>query len=166
MEPKELVKKLWEQKLVRFFFVGSFNAVMDITLLLIFYKGIGLPQLVANTFSVAITVTMSYFLNHKIVFRYRQGYSLKNYLRFFAVTGFSVIFIQDLIIYLVTDKLWIIASTRTVAVGSHHLFAKTLELLAAKVAGILLGMIWNYLLYKYVVFRHQPVDEAEEFTVA
>ena len=162
----ELIEKLWDYKIVRFVIVGSFNSAVDIILtVLILYKLLELPVLLANTISVTFVVTMSYFLNHQIVFRYRQGYTLKNYLRFFAVTGFSAIVIQYLVIYVVTEKLWKVASTSTFTVAGHDFFIKTIVLIVAKILAILLGMIWNFLLYKYVVFRHKVPDEAEELIV-
>ena len=161
----KLIKNLWEQRLVRFLAVGCFNTVFDISLLLFFFKIVGLPELVANTLSVSIAVSVSYVLNHKVVFRHPQNYSFANYLRFFAVTGFSIIVIQDLVIYVVTKKLWVLADAATVTVMQHQLPAKTLELLGAKASAVVFGLAWNFLLYKYVVFRGSKPDEADELTL-
>ncbi len=161
-----MVKRLWSQKLVRFFVAGCFNTLFDITLLLVFYKVIGLPELVANTMSISMAITVSYFLNHRIVFRYQKNYSFKNYLKFFAITGFSTIVIQDAVIYVSVHKLWVVGKGTTRLIGLE-VSLKTLELLGAKIVGVLIGMVWNFLLYKYLVFRHtKKTDEADEYVIA
>jgi putative flippase GtrA len=163
----DLLKKLWERKVIRFLVVGCFNTAFDIFLLITILKIFNCPPLVANSLSVSIAVTVSYFLNHSIVFRDTGSYSLKKYARFFLVTGLGVILIQDIVIYFVTDKLWIISDASTVTLLGHATSARTLELLGAKLAAVLVGLTWNYLLYKYVVFRgHRAVDSKEDLTIA
>ena len=147
---------------MRFLVVGCFNTAFDITLLVTILKIFNWSPLVANSLSVSIAITVSYFLNHHIVFRQTGGYSLKKYLRFFLVTGLGVIIIQDLVIYLVTDKFWVISKTETVTLLQHATSVKTIQLLGAKLMGVLLGLAWNYLLYKYIVFRGHETAESKE----
>ena len=162
-----LLKKLWDRKVVRFLVVGCFNTAFDICLLIAILKVLDWPPLVANSLSVSIAVTVSYFLNHRVVFRDAGGYSLKKYLRFFLVTGLGVILIQDIVIYFVTDKFWVISKTSTVMLFRHATSARTIELLGAKLTAVLVGLTWNYLLYKYIVFRgHEtPNSAADELVV-
>ena len=158
-----LLRKFWERKVIRFLVVGCFNTAFDIILLLTILKVFNWPPLVANSLSVSIAITVSYFLNHRIVFRQTGGYSLHKYVRFFLVTGLGVILIQDLVIYLVTDKLWVIDKTSTVMVFRHATSSRTIELLGAKLTAVLVGLTWNFLLYKYIVFRgHETTDSKEE----
>lgn len=154
-----LPKKLWERKVVRFVVVGCFNTLLDTSLLLIMVKAFNWSPLIANSLSVSIAITVSYFLNHRIVFRQTGDYTLKKYAHFFLVTGLGVIIIQDLIIYLVTDKFWVISKTTTFTLFQHAVSLKTTELLGAKWTAVLIGMFWNYLLYKYTVFRGHEAAE-------
>ena len=105
------VKNAWDLRIIRFIVIGSFNTLFDTSLLLIIVKISGLSPVIVNSVSVSIAITVSYFLNHRIVFRQKSSYSLKKYIRFFLITGLGVIIIQDTIIYLVTDKFWIVNKT-------------------------------------------------------
>lgn len=149
-----LAKKLWQRREIRFLAVGCFNTVLDFILLNILFGLVGLPQLVSNTISVTIGITISYFLNHKIVFRHNSKPALKNYLRFFVITGFSAILIQNLVIYTVM-KVIPVSEEVTVNIVGFTIAAKVLELNIAKVMAVLTGMSWNFLLYKYVVFKNE-----------
>lgn len=155
----DFIKKSWERKIIRFLAVGCFNTAFDIGLLLTFVKRFNWPPLAANSLSVSIAVTVSYFLNHRIVFREKDGYSLRKYVRFFLVTGLGVILIQDVVIYFVTDRLWVISESRLFSVLGHTLHLKTAELVGAKLSAVLVGLAWNYLLYKYIVFGDGEHEE-------
>lgn len=153
------VQKLWDRKISRFLVVGLFNTALDFTLLNIMVELLGFHVLVANTISVSVGITVSYFLNHHIVFRHPERPSPKNYARFFAITGFSVLFIQNVVIYVVT-KVVTVNEASAVHMLGYDISAKTIEVNLAKAVAVLTGMVWNFLLYKYVIFRIQG-DEAE-----
>jgi putative flippase GtrA len=156
-------RKLWARKIIRFIVIGSFNTLLDTSLLLTIVKITDWSALIANCFSVSVAITVSYFLNHRIVFRSLERYSLKKYVRFFLVTGLGVILIQDLIIYIVTDRVWRISKTKTFMFLGHNMHSQTAELLGTKLSAVVIGMVWNFLLYKYVVFRgHESKDIKEE----
>lgn len=159
----DFIKKLWERKVVRFLVIGCFNTAFDISLLLSILKILDWSPLIANSLSVSIAVTVSYFLNHRIVFRETSGYTFKKYLHFFLVTGLGVILIQDVVIYLVIDKFWVISQAKTWRLLGHATSLRTLELLGAKLSGVVIGLAWNYLLYKYLVFRNH--DEEDELFI-
>lgn len=159
-------KELWEKKVVRFFFVGSFNFLLDIVMLNIFISVFGLRVLVANSLSVSIGITASYFLNHRIVFRHPQNYSLKAYGKFFVVTGFSAIIIQDFIIGVLAPRVVRVHPGEMVGMFGHSVPAQTIELNVAKIVAVAIGMVWNFLLYKYIVFRHnETADRDDEIIV-
>lgn len=156
-------KQLWERKIARFVVVGCFNTAFDVGLLLAILKIFDWPPLVANSLSVSAAITVSYFLNHRIVFRQTEAYSIKKYVRFFLVTGLGIIFIQDSIIYIATDKLWVISKAMTFTFLGHDFHSRTIEILVAKLIGVILGLAWNFLLYKYVVFRiSKKTKQADE----
>lgn len=160
-------KALWEKKVVRFFFVGCFNFLLDIGMLNVLTAVFGLKVLIANSISVSIGITASYFLNHRIVFRHQQEYSLKTYGKFFAVTGFSAIVIQDFIIEVLAPKIVKVRSGETVQVLGRAIPAHTIELNIAKIIAVAIGMVWNFLLYKYIVFQDKKgSDSADKIIVA
>lgn len=162
---KTKITKLWDHKVTRFIVVGCFNTIFDITLLLLFYKVVGLSEVVANTFSVAIAVSVSYFLNHRIVFRYKKKYSWRNYLRFLLVTGLSIVVVQNILIYIVTQLLWDVPESQTFEFAGQLFMTQTAVLLGAKLLAVGIGMVWNFLLYKYVVFAHNDQDESDEILI-
>jgi len=154
-----ICKKLWDKRIIRFLIIGSFNFILDVGILNVLSLVFGLPTLIANTVSVTTAITVSYFLNHRIVFRHPQKYSLKGYAKFFAVTGFSAIVIQDVIIDVIAPRVVKIRTGQTVKILSHSVPAHTVELNGAKIVAVAVGLVWNFLLYKYIVFRHD--DDAE-----
>ena len=157
------VKNAWDLRIIRFIVIGSFNTLFDTSLLLIIVKISGLSPVIVNSVSVSIAITVSYFLNHRIVFRQKSSYSLKKYIRFFLITGLGVIIIQDTIIYLVTDKFWIVNKTITTIFIGHTFYLKTLELLGTKFIAVAVGLTWNFVLYKYIVFRdHETIESKED----
>ena len=149
-----LIKRAWEQKIVRFAFIGGFNTIISFAILDFFFKIVGLEVILANTISVVVGITISYFLNHRIVFRHPQKYSLSSYARFFLITGFSAVVIQDSIIYAIT-KVVVIHPQHTAHVVGFAINARTLEINIAKGVAVIVGMVWNFMLYKYVVFIHK-----------
>jgi putative flippase GtrA len=146
-----LLRRIWERRLVRFLCVGSFNTLLDFTVLNLLVMLAGFPELVANSLSVSVGITVSYFLNHRLVFRHPQKYALKSYLRFFLVTGLGAIIIQNTVLFF-AGKTGFAHSASSV----HFLVTiseKTLVLNAGKALAVVIGLVWNFLLYKYVVFN-------------
>jgi putative flippase GtrA len=158
-----MLYKLWDHKKIRFLCVGSFNSLCDITILNTLVFTVHTPVWVANTISVSFGITLSYFLNHFIVFRYHHSPNTKLFTKFFLVTGTSVIAIQTLIIYLIRPMYQhLIAHLHYATVAQ---FEAKISLNLAKVTAILIGMFWNYLFYSRVVFKQLPKnEEAEEIT--
>lgn len=151
--------------MVRFAAVGCFNTVLDTSLLLIFNKLIGLPVLLSNTCSSLVAVSVSYFLNHSIVFRSSDKYSVRKYFRFLLITGASIIIVQNVVIYLITGVLWQVSPTQQFSFLEFNINLQTAILLFAKMSAVLVSMIWNFLLYKYVVFNTKSTDKADELTM-
>lgn len=145
-------KRFAHQK-VRFAAVGISNTALDFTLLNILVVGLGMPALVGNALSVSICILVSYYLNHYFVFQHKQRWSGKSLGLFIGVTGFSSIIIQSLVIWSVGLLVQLVPRTFIAAqvLNRHH----ALEMNLAKAAAVGTGMVWNFLLYKYVVFR-QP----------
>ncbi|MGH7196898.1 MAG: GtrA family protein [Candidatus Saccharimonadales bacterium] len=85
------------QGFVKFLFVGSFNTVLDITLFLFFANILYWHPVVANTMSTGITMSVSYVLNRKFVFRSDQN-RLYSIVGFVGVTAFNAWVVQSAVI--------------------------------------------------------------------
>lgn len=148
---------------VRFVMTGTFNTGFDFLMLNTLVFILGAYPLIANTISVTIGITLSYILNHKFVFRSPDKLSFRKYITFFAITGFSSLVIQNSIIYGFQ-----IASEMQFGAGvpmlSWVMETDVIRLNIAKATAVLAGMVWNFTLYKFVVFRKskQPATEGSD----
>lgn len=155
-----MLRKLLALDKVRFLIVGCFNTTLDFVLLNLLVLSVHLPVLIANTISVTVGISVSYLLNHHFVFRSDEKISFRKFLAFFAVSGFSSLILQSLVIW----------SVETVT-GSQ--FGRSLFLLGflnehpevqlnvAKAAAVGVGMVWNFVAYKYFIFKGQSKDLVE-----
>ncbi|HEX4774500.1 MAG TPA: GtrA family protein [Candidatus Saccharimonadales bacterium] len=154
-----MINKLWEHKKIRFLCVGSFNSITDLLILNALVFIVGTPVWVANAISVSFGITLSYFLNHFIVFRHHHSPNFKSFAKFLLATGISVIALQTAIIYLVRPAYKaLIQHTHTAAL--IHLETK-LSLNLAKITAIFIGMGWNYMFYSHVIFAKRPPSQAD-----
>ncbi|HUD10546.1 MAG TPA: GtrA family protein [Candidatus Saccharimonadales bacterium] len=151
-----MLKKLWNYKKIRYLCVGSFNSLADLTILntLVFVGHF--PVWLANVVSVSVGITLSYFLNHFIVFRHEHSPNPKLFAKFFIATGIGVILIQTIVIYF-TRPLYTHLIQHTHQLSLIKIESKV-SLNLAKVTAILIGMVWNYMFYSRVVFKKSPVD--------
>lgn len=146
------MKDLLERQQVRFLIAGSFNTAVDFLLLNVLTLAFGLPVLVANSLSVLLGICISYALNHFFVFRYPGRITVKKFLYFFLVTGFSSLVIQNVIIYLF-EVLFDTEFGNSLLIFPGAEERHILAINVAKLVAVLTGLIWNFLIYKYVVFR-------------
>lgn len=157
------MEKLLKHEKARFLVVGCLNTGLDFLLLNTIVFVFGIYPLVANTISVTLGITISYVLNHKFVFRSDEEISLRKYITFFAVTGFSSIVIQNSIIY------------GFEAVGRMHFGhlilmsdianSNAFRLNVAKATAVLIGMVWNFVFYKFVVFRKKGTTIVDDLII-
>lgn len=122
---------------LRFGIVGIANTLVD-ALGYAILLALGLPLFVANFISTSSGMLLSFTLNRSFTFRAKDGDLRRQALLFFAVTAFGLWVVQFLIILLVSGLL------------------PGVNALIPKGAGILVGLVWNYVLYHKVVFRHRP----------
>ncbi|AKM80563.1 TPA: GtrA family protein [Candidatus Saccharibacteria bacterium] len=144
--------KLFELEKIRFIIAGCTNTGFDFVLLNSLVFIIGAFPVLANSISVSIGIVISYFLNHYFVFRSKSPISYKKFLSFFVVTGFSSLIIQGLIIYgfeVMTASEW----GRSLFLINQMNKDAALELNIAKAVAVSVGMVWNFMLYKYVIFK-------------
>lgn len=159
-----MLKKIWDVRVARFATVGVFNTLNDLLLLNIFVFVFGVKLLVANLISATISIIISYFLTHKIVFRSKERHNIRQFLKFFLVTGLSILAVQTLVIYLFqhTFTKHYLENLTNITLTAQQI--KFLQINVAKLVAVACGMVWNYVLYNYIVFRNpqQPVADEDE----
>ncbi len=136
---KELTKNSQNQ-LFRFGSVGIVNTVLDFCLLFIF-KSLGLPIALSNILSTTIAFGFSFIANKKYTFKTSGTNIVREMVLFVIVTLFGLWILQNLVIMLSLPAL--AGLTRSMDLG----------LLFAKLLATVISMIWNYLLYRSVVFK-------------
>lgn len=123
----------------RYLVVGVANTLLDLLLFTLMALAVGLPPVVANVVSTAVVMTVSFFVNRSWVFR-SESAGLRAYAGFVSVTLFSALVVQSLVI------LGVIAAAGALAPEvSDDLVAP-----AAKVVAMGVGMVSNFLGYRYV----------------
>ena len=127
-------------KIIRFGIVGAINTALDFGLLLLFTH-LGLPKIVSNTLSTGIAFIFSFFANKKYTFRSSSGNVKREIALFTIVTLFGLWVLQNGVIWSI--------SPLCAALLHNESFA----LLAAKLAGTIVSLTWNYLTYDILVFR-------------
>lgn len=129
-------------KKVRFGLVGVINTLVDISILNILVHFIGLALIPANITSTSFAMLVSFTLNKTAVFRKNDRKYARQLVLFFAVTLVGV---------------WIIQTG--VFIGVYTMLESVLPwpdvllITMAKIVGVGVGMIWNYMWYSRVVFR-------------
>jgi putative flippase GtrA len=139
---KKLQNLLKNSQKLKFVLIGGFNTALDF-IILFGLKFFGLPELVANGFSTGTTFIISFILNKKITFKStgktRQQLAHEMIL-FTVVTLFGLWVIQTFIIWVLKPIFLPILS-------------ENLALFLAKIIATIFSMIWNFILYKKVVFK-------------
>lgn len=156
-----MLTKIWDKKVSRYLVVGSCNTLVDIILLNLFVFLLHLPILPANLLAATLSITLSYFLNRRVVFRSSNPYDFKSLAQFFTITGLGIIVIQSVVIMTVVH---ILSFERGLVIGltamlpGLHWTADAVILNTAKISAVLAATCWNFILYKTVVFRAAPAN--------
>jgi putative flippase GtrA len=146
------VRKLLAKQQVRFLIAGCFNTALDFLILNVLTLALGLPVLVANTISVLFGISISYALNHFFVFRYPHRISVRKFLEFFLITGVSSLGIQTLIIWLF-ELLFATSFGNSLLLVPDEEGRHFIAINVAKFTAVLVGLVWNFTMYRFVVFR-------------
>jgi putative flippase GtrA len=149
------MKKLWEYSGARFIAVGVFNTIVDFSILNILVFSFGFNKILANSISVTVAMTLSYLLNKSVVFKYEKGHQVGKIAKFIVVTAFGLFVLQNGIIYLLVHKFAFpgnLAITIIHDIGLTGLSHSFISLNIAKALATAVTLIWNYFMYRYVVF--------------
>ncbi|MEU0533150.1 GtrA family protein [Amycolatopsis tolypomycina] len=131
--------KLISATQLRFGAVGVANTLVD-ALGYALLVTLGVPLFVANFISTTTGMLLSFTLNRNFTFRAKDGDVRRQALLFFGVTAFGLWVVQAAIIFAVTSAF------------------PGVNVLVPKGAGIVVGLVWNYVLYHKVVFRQRPAQ--------
>lgn len=124
----------------RFVLVGTIGTIIDFSVLF-YLQHFFLPVLVANLISTSVAFIFSFTANKKYTFQSTGQSLVREISLFVAVTLFGIWVLQTIIIALAMPLL-------------GHLFDHTLALLLAKAMATGVTMVWNYVLYKTIVFKN------------
>ncbi|YAL83368.1 DUF6020 family protein [Dermacoccaceae bacterium W4C1] len=138
---------------LRYASVGVGTTALDLVLFSVFALVVGLNPLLANVISTCITVCVSYLINRMFVFRSQAG-AARTFVPFVTVTLFSGLVVQSLVIAGV-----VAAGTASI----DEVFLKP----GAKVVAMAVGMVSNYLGYRWLFGRHahdgaEPGEQAAQ----
>jgi putative flippase GtrA len=124
-------------EMAKFGIVGAVNTALDFGLFNLLYVGLGWPAMGANSASVAVAATSSFFMNRHWTFRHRARTALRReYTLFFLLNGVGLL----------------IATACILVVEQVLHQTGPLWLNIAKVAGLVLGMVFRFTTYKRFVF--------------
>lgn len=152
-----MIRRLFLSDKVRFLFVGVFNTLLGFALLNGFVFILHMPALVGNALAVIIGISISYVLNHTFVFSSDDKMSFKSFFIFFIVTGFSTLVLQSLVLW-GTESIIMAPLSESWPGFSFLRDQAVLRLNLEKVAAVGVGMVWNYLSYKHIIFKGSASD--------
>jgi putative flippase GtrA len=138
--------------------VGLFNTILDFTIYNVLSGIFGFPIIFANLISTTITMIISFFANRNLVFNAKNtGSTSKQAVLFLVVTAFGLYVLQLGVLHFLT-VVWLApvhaAVTIVHGIGLASIFKDQFVINnTAKILGTLVSLIWNYFMYKRVVFK-------------
>ena len=129
----------------KFAIIGGFNTLLDF-IILFGLTAIGFNSVVANIFSTGITFVSSFILNKQVTFKSQKRTKrelIREMILFTIVTLFGLWVIQSLVIYLASGLL------------GNFISQENIVLFLAKVIATGFSLIWNFVLYKRIVFTNK-----------
>ena len=140
---KNLLKKLKNSQEFWFAAIGGLNTILDFVILF-GLTSLGISSLIANIFSTGITFINSFSLNKKITFK--------------SVSKSKKELAQEMVLFIIVTLfgLWVIQNiviSTTMPIFENLLKNKRISLLLSKLIATVFSLIWNFILYKKVVFK-------------
>lgn len=128
--------------------VGVSSTAIDFVILFVL-QHLGLPIIAANIISTSVAFCFSFYANKRFTFKTSGTNVKREMLLFVIVTLTGMWVLQNIVIAL-----------------SMPLFSRFAShegaLLFAKLFATVFSMIWNYILYRNVVFKHSPTVKKEQ----
>jgi len=138
----------------KFGVVGVLNTVIDFTLYNILSSTTFLGLVGSNIVSTTVAMVFSFFANRNVVFKAKQGSIKKQTVRFLLVTGFGIYILQNGTIAILT-QIWpapihaVVQYANSMGLHDHN---AVITKNAAKLVATVVSLIWNYIMYKRLVF--------------
>ena len=139
--------RLRDRSVVRFALVGLLNTFVDISIYTLLVH-LSLPLIVANLISTSCGLCVSYILNRNFTFKSTGVNKKRELALFLGVTLIGLWIIQPIIIFIASS----VFASLLVQLPSF------LTTALPKCCAIGVALIWNYLLYKKVVFKKEPTS--------
>ena len=136
------MKNLKNSQEFRFAVIGGFNTILDF-IILFGLTVVGVSSVVANIFSTGVTFISSFILNTKVTFKSgnrTKSELIREMILFTIVTLFGLWVIQSGVFYFVSGLL------RSFSLND------SIVLFLAKIIATGFSLVWNFVLYKKVVF--------------
>ena len=140
---KNLLKKLKNNQAFWFSIIGGINTALDFIILFVL-TSFGIKIFIANIFSTGITFIISFLMNKKITFKSVSNNKkelIREMVLFILVTLFGLWVIQNIVI------------STAMPIFENLLKNKRISLLLSKLIATIFSLIWNFILYKKVVFK-------------
>ena len=139
---KNLLKKLKNNQAFWFSIIGGINTALDFIILFVL-TSFGIKIFIANIFSTGITFIISFLMNKKITFKSVSNKKelIHEMVLFILVTLFGLWVIQNIVI------------STAMPIFENLLKNKRISLLLSKLIATIFSLIWNFILYKKVVFK-------------
>ena len=134
-----------------FLAIGIFNTLVDVAIFL-GLRQLNVPILIANIISTSIALGGSYTLNKRFAFQ-TEGNAKRSLPLFIGVTLVGLWILQPIVIKLVLTLLqtYELVQVATSLIAQPQRYFE----LIAKLAATPVTLVWNYFLYKKVVFRNK-----------
>lgn len=147
---RQFIKKsfLKHRYFSKFLVVGTANTGVDFSIYFLLANIFYVFPVTASLVSTGITMCLSFYLNHRFVFE-SQKRKRHTIVQFFGVTAFNVWVVQSLVIGATLHML------DDISYFSSHIW--TLNLVA-KMLGIGVSLILNFLMYKYIFHKPKKVQ--------
>lgn len=143
---KPLLRVIKKPVFQRFIGVGTISTAIDFSILFLL-QHFGLHIIAANILSTTVAFCFSFYANKRFTFK-TSGNVRRELLLYVIVTLTGIWILQNIIISVLHPQL-------------TKLFDDELSLLLSKLTATGVSMVWNYLLYKNVVFKDAPTTEGE-----
>lgn len=138
-----------KKQFLMFCLVGLINTVLDLSMYFFLHQIMEMPTYIASPLVVFTVMSLSYILNAKLVFF--SMLSLRQYAGFMALTGLGVIAIQTTISTLFEN--WAQEFLLDISILSSQELNIFIANSLVRITGVVFSLAWNFLFYKYVVFK-------------
>lgn len=144
----------------RFGIVGIINTLIDFIILNLVSRATGWSDEIANIPAVMVAMVFSFFANRHFVFKSGEKKDIaRQALEFFPITAFGLIVIQGVVIHFFENiwrypvELGLALANWLHIIGTAGIDAQFVETNGVKLVATAASLVWNYLMYKKVVFK-------------